>query len=217
MSAEVSGMKGWSSQATALLPGGSPCDKVDQAIADFQEGKRRESSFQIIVDCFYPRVLRFLSRFARSPEDRSDIAQETFLQVYRNLAKFRGDAKFSTWLFRIACNNARRIQDQFSFLSLDDLEFGKGVGWPEMLSVEIGMPQLEALLKGERGRLLHEAVQILPTQQRRCMELRLYQDRSYQEIASLLQISLDAVKVNLYSARERLKTLLADADSRVRQ
>jgi RNA polymerase sigma-70 factor (ECF subfamily) len=138
--------------------------------------------------------------------------------VHRNLAHFRGDSKFETWLFQVSTNvykNTVRSQTtqkrDAQEVSWDDLAVSSGVGEEAVLAAE---PRetgpLDGLLEHERSKVLHSAMQELPPQMRRCVELRVTQDMKYREIAVLMNVSIDTVKAHLFQARQLLKKKLGD-------
>lgn len=191
---------------------------LDEVVAAFQRGEDREQSFQILVERFFRPIHGFFAKRVRSPEDRLDLTQETFFRAYKSLDAFRGDSKLSTWLFRIAfytyqhylrtgnLQGGRVPGETVSLSPVDDLD-------PEQRSVVLRSeaPGADAaLLKDEERRLLSEAIRDLPPKMRRSVSLRVYQDRSYQEIADTMGISIQTVKAHLFQARQQLRRRLQD-------
>jgi len=188
--------------------------RIERAVADFQHGVDREASFRVLFDSFYEPTRHFLARRVSSPEDRLDLTQETFLRVYRGLEGYRGEAQFGTWVFRIAFNTylkwLRRSQTDDQ-----DPDGVKGVeealiAWEDEqpIAVSTEPSPLDHALQSERRTLLRHAIEELPEQMRRCIELRVYQGLSYREIAVVMRRSIETVKVHLFQARKKLKGLL---------
>jgi RNA polymerase sigma-70 factor (ECF subfamily) len=187
---------------------------VAAAIHAFQEGDNRHESFSVLVEIYYRPVLRFLARWIPLDQDRLDVAQETFLRAFRGLKRFRGESQFDTWLFQIAHHTylrwLRRHRTSQPTLARrrgrdveeEDCEAATSDGSP------IVGEQFDALLRKERSQKLHEAMESLPAQMRRCVELRVHHDLRYREIAAVLQLSVETVKVHLFQARKRLKERL---------
>ena len=153
----------------------------------------------------YRRVYVFFVRKGFSDQECEELVQETFLRVYRNLRSFRGESSFDTWLFEVAAGVYRNELRGRS---------AQKRGVPQV-SLEEDSPDeqsdpLDDLLSGERRRVLLEALAELPPQMRRCVELRVHQDLKYREIAEVMMISIDTVKVHLFQARQLLKTKLSD-------
>ncbi len=177
-------------------------------IEAFQAGVDRERQFQILIDCYYRPVQRFFARKGLAPEICLDLTQEAFIGIYRGLEAYRPEARFETWLYRIATttylkslrsrNAGKRTGQEVSTDAMD----GKGPA----LKARGG--QLDTVLLKERRAQLEEAIRELPRQMRRCLVLRIYQELSYREIAAALQLSIDTVKAHLHQGRRRLKERL---------
>lgn len=154
----------------------------------------------------YPAVVRFFIQRGFSIEESQDLTQETFLQAYRGIRQFRGEAKIATWLFQIASNVYKQSLRMLSTQkrSSETLEFGvvisDGLPWIERERRD----PLTRLLLGEQIRRLRHAVQGLPPQMQKVAFLRYVQDLKYHEIASLMSISIETVAAHLYQARKRL-------------
>lgn len=193
-------------------------DKIQQLVSDWQAGIEKEENFRILFGQFYRPVFRFFQKRGFPSEDCHDLTEETFIRVYRGMESFRGEARFDSWLFQIAANTYRNslrersaikrgsgvmvaeksTGDQAETADVDPLEVSSGIAGP-----------LDDLLEKERTRLLREAMKALPNQMRRCVMLRVYQDLSYQEIATVMRLSVETVKAHLFQARQKLKESLA--------
>ena len=148
-------------------------------------------------------VQNYLVQLCGSPEQAEDLAQETFIKALAGLLTFRGDCSVATWLFRIARNtylnslrrpNESRI-DAGDVLSLPD---SAGASNPEY--------HVDA---HEHRLLITEALSRLPEKQRTVLLLRDSEGLAYAEIAGVLEISIDAVKVNLFRARTAFRLIYA--------
>jgi RNA polymerase sigma-70 factor (ECF subfamily) len=137
-------------------------------------------------------------------EDASDVTQEAFLRLHRRLSGFRGDAQFSTWLYRVTVNLCitelrRRGRNRFQFL--DDLAHDEEGGLPEEPSVH---PD-EALMQAEDQKIVHRVLMTLPPDYRAIMVLRHFQQLAYEEIAEVLGLTMSQVKTRLFRARKMFK------------
>lgn len=178
------------------------------------DSEEEDEEFRRLFErCFRP-VYYFFLRRGFPDEDCRDLTQETFLRVYRGIARFRGDASLQTWLFQIAANLWRnQVRDRKAGkrgakeVSLDGA-MEKGMPLPDHLSLVPGRAPsgpLADALGHEEVRLMREALGKLPPQMRRCVLLRVDQNLKYREIASVMRISIDTVKSQISQARERLK------------
>lgn len=186
-------------------------EEVQAAVLAFQKGIDKEKNFEVLVERFYGPVFRFLARRRSSEQDRLDITQEVFLNVYRGLKDFRGEAQVGTWIFKIAINTFNRwhkrgrlekpaADDQVEDDLDDETLYARAVPL-------LGCP-LEELIVQERSARLRRAIASLPSQMRRCVELNVYRDMRYPEIATSLGISVGTVKAQLFHARQRLRAFL---------
>jgi RNA polymerase sigma-70 factor (ECF subfamily) len=172
-------------------------------------GNPPETEFDRLIERYYRPVSYFFSNRGFSIEESRDLAQETFLGVYKGLDRFRGDASVETWLFKIAANIWRNAIRSRSAEKRDGLEISADAAEETGLAGESGFDPLDGALSDERVRLLREAIEVLPAQMRRCLLLRVDHDMKYREIAAVLQISIQTVKSQLFQAKERLKERLA--------
>lgn len=173
-----------------------------RSIERFQAGVERERSFQRLFERHY-RLVRFhFQRHGAALDEAEDLTQETFLRVYRGLDAFRGESGFVTWLLRIADNVRHR-----SWQDRQRAQRGPAERPLEHLAGSTPDP-FDDMLGKERYRRVVEELRTMPSQMQRCASLRLFQGLQYQEIARVLQISLDAVRVQLTRARRRLREAL---------
>jgi RNA polymerase sigma-70 factor, ECF subfamily len=196
------------------MPNRDDKERIALAVRGFQLGESREQCFRILFDHYYQVVQSFFARRVASPEDRLDLTQETFLRVYKGLKGFRREADFGTWLFRIAFNTHLKWRDRARTQeSAPPTVDATETSWEgdELISVAPQPTPLDDSLRHERRRRLHDAIEELPGQMRRCTRLRIYQDLSYQEIAAAMRLSIETVKVHLFQARKKLKADLRDA------
>jgi RNA polymerase sigma-70 factor (ECF subfamily) len=167
--------------------------------------------FHELIRPYERRVYAMALSFLRNEADAEDATQEAFLKAFRNLASFRGDAKFGTWLVSIALNEARsriRRRDAIKMESLDGPEDEEGHVSPAQLTDWKEIPS-EALERKEVRHLLHKAVTSLPSIYREVFQMRDIEQMSVNEAAAALGITISSVKVRLHRARMMLQKHLA--------
>jgi RNA polymerase sigma-70 factor, ECF subfamily len=166
--------------------------------------------FHELIRPYERRVYAMALSFLHNEADAEDAAQEAFLKAFRNLAGFRGDAKFGTWLVSITLNEARsriRRRDAVKMESLDEPD-EEGQTSPALLRDWKEIPS-EALERKEVRSLLHKAVTALPVIYREVFQLRDIEQLSVSEAAEVLGITASSVKVRLHRARMMLQKNLA--------
>jgi RNA polymerase sigma-70 factor (ECF subfamily) len=180
-----------------------------QMIASILDGDTEQ--YHDLIRPYERSVYRIALSFMKNEFDAEDVAQEAFLKAFRNLAKFRGQAKFSTWLISISLNEARgrlRRQSVLRFESLDATAEEGGHVSPALLRDWREVPS-EALERKEVREMLKEAISGLSPIYREVVLLRDVEELSIEETAAALTISTASVKVRLHRARIMLQKQLA--------
>jgi RNA polymerase sigma-70 factor, ECF subfamily len=176
-----------------LLQGGSP------------------EEFSRLVNTYSSKIYHLAIRMLTQQQDAEDVLQETFLKAYRGLKSFDGRSKLSTWLFRIATNEALMVlrRKHPDFISIDEsMETEEGEQEPVQIVDWCCLPENE-FLSGETRKLLDAAVKTLPESLRVVFLLRDINDLSTHETAEVLGLSDTAVKTRLSRARLRLREELS--------
>lgn len=193
-------------------------EEVVRAVVEFQRGVDRERNFEVLFRRFRPRIERFLAPRVFSPEERLDLTQAIFLRIYQGLEGFRGEGSLEGWVLQVAVNVYRKWRDRQpgGRQAVTEVPFEDSPGAPEPeAAADFSSPSataspLDRIVREERLQALRAAIGELAPKQRLCMELRVYQDRSVQEIAAVLRISPETVKAHLFQARQRLWDKLHD-------
>jgi RNA polymerase sigma-70 factor (ECF subfamily) len=167
-------------------------------------------AFNDLVEKYQKRVFNFAYRMSGSYDDASDVAQEAFIRVFNSINTFRGEANFTTWLYRIVTNvylDERKKQKSHLHTSLEDyIELEEN---SVTRQIEDGRPTPDAMVEQvERDGILHKAIQQLPEYQRMMVILYHTQSKSYEEIADIMKLPIGTVKSRLNRARLALKEKL---------
>ena len=174
-----------------------------------RRGVDAERNFRRVFDFYYPALHGFFRRKLFSSEEAHDLTQETFLRVYTKIEQFRGDAPFEAWLWQIAVNLYRKhgAARQTGKRAGETVSLDETKGGDETINAHPSHrpTPLDGILRAEQREQIRAAVAELPEQMRRCIELRVFQDLSYGEIAVLMRISPQTVKAHLFQARQRLR------------
>jgi RNA polymerase sigma-70 factor (ECF subfamily) len=157
-------------------------------------------AFALLVEKYKKSVYNLALRMVNNREDAADISQETFLRVYRHMAGFSKDHKFSTWLYSIASHlcidRLRKLRGNVIELSYD-------------IPDNSPLPEEQVILNQLREDI-DKAVNNLPEKYRLVVVLRHVNELSYEEISSILKIPVSNVKTHLFRGREMLRSILSE-------
>jgi RNA polymerase sigma-70 factor, ECF subfamily len=154
-------------------------------------------------------VFRVARRMMRNNEDAEDVLQEAYKQAFIHLKSFNGDSRFSTWLSRIAINAALmklRKKQHLWDVSLDEDENEQSSSWLDVEDKGLNPEQLYAQM--ERQQILSEALNELTPGMRKAIELSELDERSGEETARIMGISVSAVKARVFHGRRKLREIL---------
>lgn len=172
-----------------------------------------ESGFNYLVEKYHRAMVHFLFRMVHTQAVAEELAQEVFLRVYRSRESYRAEAKFTTWLYRIATNLAvnyardtkHERTAQNVYLDVPDEETGTT---PEVADDEPTVEQ--QMLRDERMGAIRKHVMALPERQRMAVLMHKYQGLDYRQIGEVLKLSESATKSLLFRAYQTLREKLKD-------
>lgn len=160
----------------------------------FAGGKSGKEALAVLLQDNYRTVLGYFLKLTQDPESAKDLTQETMVKAIKNLRKYRGEAKFSSWLIAVGSNLYRdELRKRKTVLKINDRYLSATEKGPEAETVDIKRALLE-----------------LPAEKRIPLILKYYYDYSYQEIAAALKIPLGTVRSRLHSAVRQLRERLTE-------
>ncbi len=172
-----------------------------------------DAAFNYLVERYRRAMISFMFRMVHNAAIAEELAQEVFLRVYRSRSGYAADAKFTTWLYRIATNLAvnhardHKHERPEEKTSLDAVDEDTGLS----IDVADDRPNIEQeLLRRERLRAIRQQVEALPERQRVAVMMHKYQEMDYRQIAEVLHLSESATKSLLFRAYETLRQSLKD-------
>jgi RNA polymerase sigma-70 factor, ECF subfamily len=172
------------------------------------------AAFAELVDSYHHRLVTVLQNLVGSTEEAEDLAQESFLRVYRGRKKYHPRAKFTTWLYTIANNlalNVLRGRQRKPVVPLNQRDSGPlGARPAEQLVHDRGLQPHQRLQQQELSGIVAQAMGTLNERQRVAVVLNKFEDMNYAEIAEVMGLSTKAVKSLLSRARENLRAALKD-------
>jgi RNA polymerase sigma-70 factor (ECF subfamily) len=204
---------------TASLPNTRPnaladgLDPAGDAAIMLRVAAGDEASFNYLVRKYHRAMIHFLLRMVRNQAIAEELAQEVFLRVYRSRESYRAEAKFTTWLYRIAINlavnHARDTRHeraaQTLYLDAPDEETGTT---PDVADDELSVEQ--RLMRDERMGAIRTHVMALPERQRMAVLMHKYQGMDYRQIGEVLRLSESATKSLLFRAYQTLRNKLKE-------
>lgn len=177
---------------------------VDRAV----EGD--EKAYALLLQRYRRAVYHMILKMIRNVDDAEDLTIESFGKAFRNLARFKKDFTFSTWLFRIATNNTIDFirKRKLYTLSIDNAytdDDGQAVG----LSIpDLNPNPQEEAIRSQKEEIIRLVVDSLPAKYQKLVRLRYFQELSYEEIAEAIDAPLGTVKAQLHRARELMYDLV---------
>ena len=173
----------------------------NEIIALLQDSTRQREAFECIVKEYSEQLYWQIRRMVLSHDDANDLLQNTFIKAWMNIDYFRGDAKMSTWLYRIALNecltflNKQRANAQ---LSIDDIQ-------AEMVNKLETEPYFDG---DETQKIFLKAVHTLPEKQQMVFNLKYFKEMKYEEISEILGTSIGALKASYHHAIKKIEKFL---------
>ncbi|GFZ78454.1 DNA-directed RNA polymerase sigma-70 factor [Aquaticitalea lipolytica] len=161
------------------------------------------NAFSVLVDRYKDLVFTLSLKMLKNREEAEEVAQDTFIKVFKSLSKFKGDSKFSTWIYKVTYNSC-----------LDRLKKNK----KEQLKVAIDEytehqvktidNALENMVEEERQQAIKACLELLPPDDSFLLTLYYFEEQSLDEIAKVVGLTANNVKVKLFRSRKKLTSIL---------
>lgn len=163
------------------------------------------NAFVYLVDNYKNMVFSLAFKMTKSREEAEEVSQDTFIKAYKNLKKFKGDSKFSTWLYRIAYYTSldaiKKNKNTNSTFDINEVTFN------QIKAVE---HILEGIERKERTKVMDACLQKLPDEERSIIWMFYYDELSLKEIIEVTGLSEANLKVKLHRARKKLLTIVKE-------
>jgi RNA polymerase sigma-70 factor, ECF subfamily len=184
---------------------------MDDAAIMLQLSAGNMAGFDYLIQKYRKPIIHFMYRMVRNQAIAEELAQEVFLRVYRSRETYRAEARFSTWLYRIATNlgvnyaRDNRHERSASTVYLDEADSETGTT-PDVADTTLGAEA--SLLRDERLKAIREHVMSLPERQRLAVLMHKYEGMDYRQIGEVLKLSESATKSLLFRAYQTLREKL---------
>ena len=183
------------------------CEKYDEAqvIEQLHNQATCKAAFGKVIEHYSSQLYWQIRRMVIDHDDANDVLQNTFIKAWTNIDNFRGDAKLSTWLYKIAINesitfiNKKKTQNN---ISLDDDD-----------SFLVNSLEADKYFDGDDAQLkLQKAIATLPEKQRIVFNMRYYEEMKYEDMSEILGTSVGALKASYHHALKKIETFFENND-----
>lgn len=159
--------------------------------------------FAVLVDRYKDMIFTLALKMLKNREESEEVAQDTFIKIYTSLGKFKGDSKFSTWIYKIAYNTCldrlKKNKKEDNNISID--EFSAHL-------IKTMDNALSALEDKERKQAIQHCLNLLQSEENFLLTLFYFEDQSLEEIGKIMSITANNVKVKLFRCRQKLAVIL---------
>lgn len=156
-----------------------------------------------LVNRYKDLVYTLALRMVKHREEAEEVAQDTFVKVFRSLNRFKGDSKFSTWIYRITYNTSldrlKKNKKHYNDIEIDDYTFN------QLGTIDNA---LDNLINEEKSKLIRQCIDKLPEDSSSLLTLFYFEELSLDEISKIINIEVNTVKVKLFRARKKLAVIL---------
>lgn len=176
-----------------------------EIIPKLQDPSTRRKAFEEVVSAFGEPLYWQIRRMVLDHDDANDLLQNTFIKAWTNLEQFRGEARLSTWLYRIALNeclnflNRQQAQNQFSIDSED--------------TSVVNQLESDPYFDGdETQQMFQEAIHTLPEKQRMVFQMKYFQEMKYEDISEIMGTTIGALKASYHHAVKKIEDFFNQRD-----
>lgn len=163
-------------------------------------------AFAVLVNKYKDMVFTLSMKMIRNREEAEEAAQDSFLKLYRSLSKFKGDSKFSTWLYKITYNNCldriKKVKRVQTTVAID--EFTES----DIRELTNFMDRID---EKERRQVVEDSLNLIPEEDSFLLSLFYFEEQSVKEIAAIIGINENHVKIKLYRGRKKLASVLKNS------
>jgi RNA polymerase sigma-70 factor (ECF subfamily) len=174
--------------------------KTDEQLA--LETSKNKEAFGELVERYSEKIHYYIARLIGSFQEAEDTTQDVFIKAYENIASFNSKLKFSSWLYRIAHNEAVNfIKKNYRYKKV---EYNEDIENHQIESEDL----ILKIIKNENAKEVHNALLKLKTSEKEVLQLYYFEDKKYVEISDILQISINSVGPKIKRAKDKLKKII---------
>ena len=161
------------------------------------------NAFAVLVDRYKDMIFTLALKMVKNREEAEEVAQDTFIKIFNSLIKFKGDSKFSTWIYKIAYNTCldRLKKNKKEDLNISIDEFSAHL-------IKTMDNALSVLEEKERKQTIQNCLNLLPSDENFLLTLFYFENQNLEEIGKIMSITANNVKVKLFRSRQKLAVIL---------
>lgn len=163
------------------------------------------NAFSILVDRYKDLVFTLAIRMVKNREEAEEVSQDTFIKVYKSISKFKGNSKFSTWIYKVAYNTCldrlKKIKREYNVVTIDEYTEH------QVKTIDNALDRLE---EQEHKDKIQKCLQLLPSDDSFLLTLYYFEELSLEEISKVVNLTANNVKVKLFRSRKKLTTILKE-------
>jgi len=170
-------------------------------IENLKQKDTQAKAFEVLINTYKERLYWHIRRIVLNHDDTDDVLQNTFIKIFRNIDKFKGDSKLYSWMYRIATNEA------LTFLKVKSKKLG--VDNEELQERMANNLQADVYFEGDEIQLkLQKAIALLPEKQKLVFNMKYFEELKYEEISEILETSVGGLKASYHLAVKKIEASL---------
>ena len=167
-------------------------------VKELKQKETQAKAFEVLINTYKERLYWHIRRIVLDHDDADDVLQNTFIKVFRNIEKFKGDSKLYSWMYRIGTNEA------LTFLKNKSKKLG--VSSDELIERKAENLRADVYFEGDDIQLkLQKAIASLPEKQKLVFNMKYFEELKYEEIAEILETSVGALKASYHLAAKKIE------------
>jgi RNA polymerase sigma-70 factor (ECF subfamily) len=170
-------------------------------IENLKQKDTQAKAFEVLINTYKERLYWHIRRIVLNHDDTDDVLQNTFIKIFRNIDKFKGDSKLYSWMYRIATNEA------LTFLKIKSKKLG--VDNEELQERMANNLEADVYFEGDEIQLkLQKAIALLPEKQKLVFNMKYFEELKYEEISEILETSVGGLKASYHLAVKKIEATL---------
>jgi len=170
-------------------------------VSNLQSDKDKENAFRILVKEYKERLYWHIRKIVLNHDDTDDILQNTFIKIFRNIDKFKGDSKLYTWMYRIATNESITFLNKKAKINNVTIE--------EVQENAINNLESDVYFEGDKIQIqLQKAIATLPQKQQLIFNMKYFENHTYEQLSEILETSVGGLKSSYHIAVKKITTYL---------